>query len=56
MIRTGANQVQKLEEENKSSSKELKEVKSNIRNLEERINKQDSVVKNFSLNDFLHSD
>lgn len=43
-MRTGANQVQKLEEENKSSTTELNEVKSKIKNLEERIAKQDTVV------------
>lgn len=44
VLRTGANQVQKLEEENKSATKELKDVKAKIKNLEERITKQDTVV------------
>lgn len=44
MLRTGGSQVQKLEEENKSSTKELKEVKAKIKELEERIGKQDTVV------------
>ncbi|XP_037040029.1 centrosomal protein of 290 kDa isoform X1 [Bradysia coprophila] len=45
VLRTGANQVQKLEEENKSATKELKDVKTKIKNLEERISKQDTVIK-----------
>lgn len=44
VTRTGAKQVQKLEEEYKSSTTELKEVKAKIKNLEERISKQDTVV------------
>lgn len=43
-MRTGANQVQKLEEEHKSSTIELKEWKAKIKNLEDRISKQDTVV------------
>ncbi|KAG4066400.1 hypothetical protein HA402_007036 [Bradysia odoriphaga] len=45
VLRTGANQMQKLEEENKSATKELKDVKTKIKNLEERISKQDTVIK-----------
>lgn len=44
VMRTGGNQVQKLEDENKSSTKELKEIKAKIKNLEEHISKQDTVV------------
>lgn len=43
-LRTGASQVQKLEQENKSSTLELKEIKTKIKNLEEHISKQDTVV------------
>lgn len=44
VVRTGANQIQKLEDESKSSAMELKETKAKIKNLEERISKQDTVV------------
>lgn len=44
VVRTGANQMLKVEEENKSSTLELKEIKAKIKTLEERISKQDTVV------------
>lgn len=44
VIRTGGNQVQKLEDETKSSTAELMEIKAKMKNLEERISRQDTVV------------